>query len=647
MNRILLAMRRGLAQFQLVARWAFGIFVFSLPLVVSAESSLTELKSAQATFWVAKDDVRAATDSTEIGAVQLPFHWDRRFPGQAGYARFVIPFSAELPIAEAYGLYFPRIGNAYNVSVNGVMLQTEGDMGHPNGEDYAKLPRYVVIPPGYLQQNNLLEINIRVDVGRRGGLSSVILGHQYEVYPQYQKDNRFRAFGAQGVAMLSLIIGLFALALWATQVHRAPTEPGAAVSKPWYVHDPLYLTAGLAELCWAISVSDFITETPLIPWPWWGAIAVTSTTCWACCMALFCAEVAQLRTLRFYKAVQNWLGFLVLSCIGAATAAQKFGHPAALTAWYVMFALTFFGFVAWFVGKALRTRSTSHQLVALAALINIFVGLYDLYVLRFSDDYRDNTYLRYSSVLFGFTLLYIVIMRFRDVSLQARELMETLSQRITQKEKELDSTYAKLAETHRAEVQATERAKVLRDMHDGVGSHLSVAMRQLQSEAFSRSDVLHTVNDALDHLKLSVDAMHLPPGDVTSMLANLRYRLNSRLKHAGIELFWKVGRLPEIPQLDGKAMRELQFIVYAALSNVLQHAQATELTIVANHQDGRLTLSVTDNGVGFSSEATGRRGLRFMQERAQAIGATLTIESMPGSTEIEVVLLTGNTSTEV
>jgi len=53
-----------------------------------------------------------------------------------------------------------------------------------------------------------------------------------------------------------------------------------------------------------------------------------------------------------------------------------------------------------------------------------------------------------------------------------------------------------------------------------------------------------------------------------------------------------------------------------------------------------VTLSVGDNGCGFDPKqiATGRLGLEIMQERAQRLGAELTIDSRPGAgTKITVV----------
>jgi signal transduction histidine kinase len=58
------------------------------------------------------------------------------------------------------------------------------------------------------------------------------------------------------------------------------------------------------------------------------------------------------------------------------------------------------------------------------------------------------------------------------------------------------------------------------------------------------------------------------------LLAALRYRLEPRLAAAGIELEWAVDEVAPVKRLDAQAMRQLQFLLFEAISNVLQHAQA-------------------------------------------------------------------------
>nr|WP_295774531.1 hypothetical protein [Rhodoferax sp.] len=218
----------------------------------------------------------------------------------------------------------------------------------------------------------------------------------------------------------------------------------------------------------------------------------------------------------------------------------------------------------------------------------------------------------------------------------------------------LDSRKA-LEHLARSQERMAERGRILRNMHDGVGSHISSAMRQLQVDdeayhAHARSEVLQTLRDGLDQLKLSIDSIHLAPGDVTALLANMRYRLGPRFAGMGIELQWDVDLLPICSKLDASAMSELQFMLFEALSNVLQHARARVLRVEGHarasgacgppHSEGatlnQVYVRLVDDGCGFDPALKQRNGLATMRERALAIGAELRISSRPGNTVVEI-----------
>jgi signal transduction histidine kinase len=209
---------------------------------------------------------------------------------------------------------------------------------------------------------------------------------------------------------------------------------------------------------------------------------------------------------------------------------------------------------------------------------------------------------------------------------------------VAHKETELANNYQRLAQGVQEQARSGERSRILRDMHDGVGSHISTAMRQLQSGRASGDEVLQTLRDSLDQLKLSIDAMHLPPGDITALLANLRYRLEPRLKACGIELEWAVDALEPVVGLDASAMRQLKFMLFEAISNVMQHAQASRLRVEAQQTSQGVRIGIVDNGCGFDTNQVARRGLRLMQERAQAVGAQLQIHSLAGRSVVELNL---------
>ena len=238
------------------------------------------------------------------------------------------------------------------------------------------------------------------------------------------------------------------------------------------------------------------------------------------------------------------------------------------------------------------------------------------------------------------------------VALTFDHISSTAMQSVLDSRKELES----LA---RSQERMAERGRILRNMHDGVGSHISSAMRQLQGDEeasmrLMRAEVLQTLRDALDQLKLSIDSIHLAPGDVTALLANMRYRLGPRFTGMGIDLQWDVEMLPFCQGLDASAMSELQFMLFEALSNVLQHANARILRVEGHVRPSAIdtmaerrgiprqhvVVRLVDDGCGFNPALMQRNGLATMRERAATIGAQLRISSAPGRTEVEIQLRT-------
>ncbi len=213
----------------------------------------------------------------------------------------------------------------------------------------------------------------------------------------------------------------------------------------------------------------------------------------------------------------------------------------------------------------------------------------------------------------------------------------------------LDSRKA-LEDMAREQARMAERGRIMRNMHDGVGSYISSALRQIQcpveqERRTQSTEVQLTLRDALDQLKISIDSMNLANGDVTALLANLRYRLGPRFGAMGMELQWDVDELPACEQLDAGAMAELQFMLFEAMSNVQQHAHARTLRIEAHAMpvpdalgQNRIAVRVVDDGRGFDPAQARGNGLHVMRERAKAIGASLNIASQPGRTVVEISL---------
>jgi signal transduction histidine kinase len=577
-------------------------------------------------------ELRQGTVTTTVDGVmrteplELSYHWDRRHGGRPGFASFDLPFTLAAAPDTPWGIFIPRVGNVFEVQLNGALLQVYGDLGHGNGADYAKAPIYVPVPVRLLKEGeNHLQIRIRADSARRAGLSRLTIGPATPVRAElFEHAYTWRFTGSVLLTAFSLIVGGIALALWLTQV-----DTGASGR---HRREGIYFWAALAEFCWAVRVADGVIAEPPLPWVPWGVLMATCYAGWAASAMLFCFHLAGWGRNPRLQWVRWLMAAVVIGTTAMSSLALQREEPLWLTGWLLIEIGIIVSFVGAFAVATWRRPSIERRLVVAAALVTTAFGTRDWLVIRLSDAYGETTWVRYSSVFFGIALLLIVLRRIHSASAQSRGWVATLAERVAQRERELALTYAELEEVARDQARTHERERILRDMHDGVGSHISAAIRQLQSGQTSSAELLRTLRDSLDQLKLSIDSIHLPPGDIGALLAALRYRLEPRLQTAGIAFEWAVDEVAPVERLDAQAMRQMQFLLFEAISNVLQHAHAHVLRIEAGMHGTTVQLRVIDDGRGF--DAT--RVPRALWERAGAIGARLAVESRPGRTVVQL-----------
>ncbi|SFP84317.1 MULTISPECIES: histidine kinase [unclassified Variovorax] len=578
-------------------------------------------------------ELRRGTVTTEVDGVrrsepvELSYHWDRQHRGRSGFASFDLPFELAAAPSMPWGIFIPRTGNVFEVELNDALLQVYGDLSQGNGADYAKAPIYVPVPSELLKAGrNQLQIRIRADSARRAGLSPVFIGPADPVRNGlFEPAYAWRFTASVLLTAFSLIVGAIALALWVTQVDAT------TAGQPR--RDGIYLWAALAEFCWAIRVADGVIAEPPLPWVPWGVLMAACYAGWAASAMMFCYHLADWGRTAHTRWLRWPLLAVVLGTVVSTTLALQREEPIWLTGWLAIEIVVIAVFVGAFVGSTARRPSAERLLVAAAALLTLAFGVRDWLVIRLSDAYGETTWVRYSSVFFGIALLLIVLRRFRAASVAARGAVRTLAERVAQRERELASTYAELERAARDQARTHERERILRDMHDGVGSHISSAIRQLQSGQTSSEELLRTLRDSMDQLKLSIDSIHLPPGDVGALLAAFRYRLEPRLATAEIALDWAVDEVTPVAHLDAHGMRQLQFLLFEAISNVLQHARARVLRLEACMEGTAVALRVIDDGRGFDAS----QPPRSLAERAGAIGARLALESRPGRTVVQLV----------
>ena len=181
----------------------------------------------------------------------------------------------------------------------------------------------------------------------------------------------------------------------------------------------------------------------------------------------------------------------------------------------------------------------------------------------------------------------------------------------------------------------TERQRIMSDIHDTVGSQLVGVLSLVRAHASYVQLETHTV-DALQGLRVAIDAIQPVNGNLAAVLATLRHRLQPSLNAAGVTLVWRVDDLPRLEHLTPVMIQHIQRIVMEAFSNIIQYAGATKVLVRAQlaglpFTQPHISIRIADNGVGLSAMQDAGQGLVSMRLRAQTIGAALVFRSAPNA----------------
>ncbi len=220
---------------------------------------------------------------------------------------------------------------------------------------------------------------------------------------------------------------------------------------------------------------------------------------------------------------------------------------------------------------------------------------------------------------------------------ELRALSAELEQRVAARTREVE----RLAEEMRYAAVVRERLKIARDLHDTL-AHSMMAM--LTEVRLLKRLHVHDPAALPDELVRAEQVAHEGLKEARVAIAQMRFNavrdvgLGAALADA-IKLFSERTGLaidfssePGAASLADERAEALFRICEEALRNVERHAMASVVRVsLRDAADGRMELSIEDDGVGFDASAShpGHYGLVGLREQAQLIGAELRIQSAP------------------
>jgi signal transduction histidine kinase len=196
-----------------------------------------------------------------------------------------------------------------------------------------------------------------------------------------------------------------------------------------------------------------------------------------------------------------------------------------------------------------------------------------------------------------------------------------------------------------------ERMNISRDLHDTVAHSLAALSVQLNAveatlatpeQAKAQLAIAKTlVRDGLTDTRQAVAGLRLDAVHDLGLIEALRRHVDSVNRRGRVEVQFNSDPDTAMLPLPDATADAFFRIVQEALNNAEKHANATRVRVSLHHREDHLDLSVRDDGVGFDQAAldSDRFGLRGMRERAEMIGAHLSVKSAPGSGTTVLVTL--------
>jgi len=199
--------------------------------------------------------------------------------------------------------------------------------------------------------------------------------------------------------------------------------------------------------------------------------------------------------------------------------------------------------------------------------------------------------------------------------------------------------------------QEAEQRAIARELHDEIGQVLTavkvdvgLAQRDaaahglsLESLAAAQTSTVGAIQAVRDLTQL----LHPPALDDLGLVAGIDAMLRTMVRQQQVDVRFTHRGMEH--RLDLQVERAAYRIVQEALTNVIRHADARGCRVALRQVEGRLTIDVDDDGVGFETEAGVPRraglGLIGIRERVAELGGTYVVHSRrPGGTHVHVEL---------
>lgn len=581
-----------------------------------------------------------APDPQAAGAwrsVALPLH-EQAWPDLQGGAApaplrvwwyrvdYVVPAGVEGALA----LYVPRItgGAVQVIEHDGLRWQLRWD-GSERWREQWNRPVFVDLgaAPAAGSTLHLAVGLIRYDTGQHR-VSHIAVGPREALAARDSWRRAIQLTAPQVGSLTFLALGIFALLFWL----RRRGERA-------------YLLFFFSSVVWALRSLHYYIDMPAdrvaYIWFWWATNASLS---WVMMLIYLFAFRFDARS--FPRMERALVVFVV--AMSVLTMPFDWSPVSSLAQQHLVNAIVALVVTTWLSIVAWRGGGLEFRVVVAGLWLTELLGGHDLLLIAGAVSVESAYLLPFATAIVLLSFLFAVQRRYTAAIDQVEGANAMLEARLAEREAELRANHERLSAVERDQALLLERQRLMRDMHDGLGSTLMSTLVLAERGQLEQSAVAAMLRECVDDLRLVIDSLEPIEHDLVTLLASLRHRLGRRLESAGLAMRWEVDDLPPLPWLNPPDALQVLRIVQEVLTNVLKHAQARTVRIATSYDATQVRVLIEDDGVGFDPAVAapgGGRGLRHLVQRAARLGGRLSLQSHPGGgtrVQLDLPLQRGN-----
>ncbi len=190
------------------------------------------------------------------------------------------------------------------------------------------------------------------------------------------------------------------------------------------------------------------------------------------------------------------------------------------------------------------------------------------------------------------------------------------------------------------ESQETERKRIVQEIHDGLGQSLLIiknraAMGRAATQRDKADEQLDEITDSVTNAiaEVRVIAQNLRPLHLErlGLTATLEEMVEQIDESSEIEINYDIENIDGLLTATGEM--NLYRVIQESLNNVIKHSGATKASVNVHVQNGRMAVTIRDNGTGFDRETNGTNhglGLNGIAERTKILDGILSINAEIG-----------------